>query len=129
MAQADTTTGSGVFLIVIDNMIIADDLRQAICDVCAHAHVIVAPALALSGAAIAGLGRVAMAFVHENPALLIGSGLAGVFASHGTRVVLMGDWDAAQAAKLGGEALQYPFSTQDVHDLLSHSPLAEAIYA
>lgn len=122
MTSVFTDSGAEVFLIVVNDVLIAEDLAQAIAEVVPHADIIVTPALGLAQAAIAGRGRVVMACVQDDPALLAGSALAAVLGVQGARLVFLGDCDAAQAALSGGEALQYPFSTQDVHDLVRRDP-------
>lgn len=115
MRQAD------VYLIVIRDVLIAEDLRQSLCEMVPDARVVIIPAIALAQASIAGLGRVAMAVFDERPALVVGSALWALLREHAARLVFAGDCDAPAAAHHGAEALPYPFSTQDVHSLITRA--------
>lgn len=110
----------GIYLVVIGDFLVAEDLRQAICEGCEGAVVISVRSVALAGAALQaqGAARVGMAFVGGDPKVFLASDLARDLAGQGTRVVLTGTTPPDRAAALGYQALVYPFSTADVLALL-----------
>lgn len=119
-------TSADVIVIVMDDVLIAEDLALTIAEAAPTAQIVKVSMLAQVQAAIADSGRVRLAFINANPSMLRGSSLAQMFSAHGTRVVLTGLWDDAQAAVHGCEALPFPFATEDVYAVIARKTVAQA---
>ncbi len=123
MTRAVTENVALLVLIVMNDVLVTEDLAEAINEVWPDALIVRVHKLDHAEAAISGRGRVVMAFVQDDPARLHGSSLESVLQAQGATVVLTGDWGSAQVGKYGWDVLPSPFSAQDVHALiLRHAP-------
>jgi len=108
----------GVILISLDDMLIAEDLAQAIAEVAPQIEIIKLPRRKASAAVFAEWGRAAVVFVQDEAG---GAGSSPYVTPPGTagpRIVLTGGRCAREAARSGHEALPFPFSASEVHALV-----------
>lgn len=111
----------GTYLIVMADVLIREDLRQAIAEVTPEAEIILASdstqALVIVNGAAPGL----VAFVAIDPACFAVSALAGALAQIGARVVLTSDWDPPETARATWAILPSPFTSRDVQSVLNYA--------
>ena len=102
------------YLIVMQQVLIAQDLALTIADHDPRANVIVASTPAEAEAALAPVAHVVIAFVADAPSLFQESTLARTITARGGRVVLLGDEaeDIGPTPQWG--VLDQPFSTDAV---------------
>lgn len=109
---------TGVYLIVHNQFIVAQDIALTIADHDPAAEVLVAGDAGEGLAECSRHGRIAVAFVSSDPADFDGSALALALGDRGARVVLMGDGAEQAAASLPWAVLHRPFTAGAVADLL-----------
>lgn len=109
------------YLIVAENLLVAEDLRQATCELFPNASLIVVhtpnDALAKLDAAL----LVDVAVIAISSQKFAASPLACRLAKDNTRIVLTGPWDDASVRDKGWGVLPFPFITQDVQAMLAHT--------
>ena len=102
------------YLIVVSEMLVAQDIAQTIADFDAAADVIFAKCTAEAEAALAWSDTVAIAFVASRPQNFVGSTLAGAISARGGRVVLLGVEAEATGPTSGFDVLSQPFDTDSL---------------
>ena len=107
------------YLIVLRHVLVAQDIAMTIADRDPGAPVVTVASASEALPALAGLDRVAVAFVAEAPRALRGSDLGRAIEARGGRVVLIGEAAEAEGTALGFPVLARPFSTEDI---LAHLP-------
>ena len=122
MTQSPLPTEPGrpdTYLVVMREVLIAQDLCLTICEFDPAARVILARDM---NDALAKLGEtlsLAVAFVEERPAPFARSGLSGAIAQRGGRVVLLGEQAEAHGPTSDWDVLHKPFATNHVLSILS----------
>lgn len=111
-----------LFLIVIEDLLIREDLRQAIVESVPFAEVRIADDAAAADAIAQNAGSGLTAFVSAEPALFAASPLAQTLQSVGANVILTEAWDASDPVPRGWDFLPAPFTSQDIHAILNRAP-------
>lgn len=110
-----------VYLIVLDDSIVAQDLAETVSEHDPLAGLISCKTLTEAVDAVAHVERIVVALVEAGPEQFRASPLAGLIAAKGGRVVLMGD-DAEDSGMASGyPVLQRPFFPKTVLAILADS--------
>jgi len=118
--SASTLSGRrDTYLVVMREVLVAQDLCLTICDFDPAARVIIASGLEAAIAELANVPSLAVAFVEERHTPVAASDLAAAIARRGGRVVVLGEQAGAQAPARDWDILQKPFVTEQVLSLLS----------
>lgn len=110
------------YLVALRHAVVAQDIAQTVAEVHPAARVVVAASPDEAVRAIAGLERIAMAFVGDGPRGFEGSPLAEALARRGAAVVLMGGEAEAEGEAAGFAVLARPFGMGAVTALLAAPP-------
>jgi hypothetical protein len=113
-----------VYLVVVQDMLIQQDIAQAIEEFSQNARIVLADSLTNAVNALGDIADISMAFVAAMPDAFLQSPLASELAKRRADVVLAGVWDDDSAQTRDWAVLRYPFSTADIHNLLSVRPSA-----
>jgi hypothetical protein len=107
-----------VYLIIVDDLLVAEDLRQTIVELIPDAQILAAadPDAALLALEVDTI--VAAAIVETESQLFIGSPLADHLERIGTRIILCDSWDSSFAVEKAWAVLPTPFSADDVRAAL-----------
>ena len=108
-----------VFLVVVRDVVVGQDLAQIIVDDHPTARVIVVSSLGAAVPALAEVAAVEVAFVAAEPQVFATSPLAGDLVVRGGKVVLMGLWDDAAPPLASWKMLPFPFTTDDVRGVIA----------
>jgi hypothetical protein len=108
------------YLIVLRQVLVAQDIAMAIAEHDSGARVILVRDAAEALPRLAEVQRLALAFVGQDPLSFRDSALGHAVAERGGRVVLMGQEAEAQGEAQGFAVLARPFSTSDVIKLLAN---------
>ena len=103
-----------VYLVVMKETVVAQDIAGAIADARPGARIVIVASPAEARSALAGVDRLAAAFVSAAPQTFLGSSLAKAIAQRGGQVVLMGDEAEEQGGGPGWSVLHRPFTTKAV---------------
>jgi hypothetical protein len=106
------------YLIVLRHVLVAQDIAMAIAEHDREARLILARDAAEALPQLGGVGRLAMAFVGQDPLDFRESALGHAVAERGGRVVLMGQEAEAEGEAQGFAVLARPFTTGDVLQFL-----------
>ena len=112
-------TASAAYLIVVQEVVVAQDLAQTISDHQPGAHIIMAASLNAAIEALIDVPRVEIAFVAADPQAYLESQFAKVLAARGAQVVLMGVWGEVRRSAQIWNLLPFPFTTDDVRGLMA----------
>lgn len=116
------TTPSGIhrgpYLIVMADVLIREDLRQAIAEVVSDANITLADNTTMALDIVKAFGAGLVAFVAVEPAHFAGSDLAHALADIGARIVLTAAWDTPANVPDTWAMLPFPFASSDVRDVL-----------
>jgi hypothetical protein len=107
-------SSTATYLIVLRELLIAQDLALTIADHDAAAHVIIASTAAEAVAALQLVAVVAKAFVGIPPDAFAGSDLADAIARRRGRVILLGVEAEEHGPTQGWDILAQPFMTETV---------------
>lgn len=113
-----TKTGSDAYLIVLRELVIAQDIAQTIGDVDPAARIIVTATPTEALAALADVDRLAVAFVSALPEQFDDLPLRQAIARRGGRAVLLGHEAETAGPSDKWDVLPQPFSTQTVIAIL-----------
>lgn len=114
-----------IYVIVLGQVVVAQDIAQAIAGFDPNATVITTPRRDDAVAALAGLdGRLAMVFLNTAPSALAEDTLAVATAARGGRMVLINDEAENQGEADGYFVLQRPFTTEAVIETLRRNDRA-----
>jgi len=118
MNHPDRNAARPVVLIVLKEVLVGQDLAQAVRDERPDARVVIAqtPEAALS--AIDDEARVEIAFVAAEPQVFERSSLVRGLTKRGARVVMLGVWTDPAALPGSWTLLPFPFTTEDVRALI-----------
>jgi hypothetical protein len=116
MPEATSAPTSPIYIIILDEVLVARDIEFTIGDVRPDATVVVARTNE-DGEAILPLGRVEAAFVQRDAARFLASAIGQRVSGDGGRLVLVGQ--EPSAATDGVLVLPYPFAREDVAALLA----------
>ncbi len=110
----------GLYLVVMNEIVVAEDLRGAILEYDPGAVVVIEASLAAAEAALLRSDLpLRGAFVAASPAELVESQVGAVMCAGVRSVVLLGDAAEQEGPGEGYVVLVRPFSTSDVHALLA----------
>lgn len=109
-----TRQAAPVYLIVLREVVIAQDLSLTITDHDPEAVVLLATTSAEAEQMLAGVEALVLAFVVADPAVFASSGLARAIAARGGRAVLLGNEAEAHGPGEGWQVLDQPFNTDAV---------------
>lgn len=112
-----------VFLIVVADLLVAEDLRQIILERTPAAQIIIAATPEDGLAAITLDMQVKTAVITTSSQSFASSDLAAHLAQSGTHIMLTDPWDVTAAREKGWSILPFPFTSNDVHSLLSRPPV------
>lgn len=110
---------SGAYLIVVSDVVVGQDLAQAICEDHPQAEIVVATSLDEAVGALGAVPFVGVAFIAAEPEKLERSRLYRVLSAQGAQVVLMGLWTDQAPKAAGWKLLPFPFTTDNVRGLLA----------
>ncbi len=110
---------AATYLVVVPEVLIAQDLKLTITDYDAGAQVIQATTVADAEIALTGVKALAVAFLADQPNNFANSPLARAIARRGGRVVLLGEGAKTTGPTDHWGVLQMPFSTAAVLALLA----------
>lgn len=113
-----------VFLIVVADLLVAEDLRQIILERTPAAQIIIAATPEDGRAALTPDMQVKTAVITTSSQAFAGSDLAAHLAQSGTHIMLTDPWDATAVNEKGWSILPFPFTSTDVHALLSNRPVS-----
>ena len=114
--QPSSPSEGGLYLVVMDEMVVAEDLRGAILEWNAAAHVAIAANLAEAELIAENAGRPLWgALVMTSPDVYLSSRLCEALAANGRQGILMGDEAERTGPGPRFRVLPRPFSTSDVH--------------
>jgi hypothetical protein len=116
MQEAGNMPAPPIFILILDEVLVARDIELIIGDVRSDAKVVVARTLE-DGAAIVPPGRVEAAFVQRDAARFLASAIGRRVSGDGGRVVLVGQ--EPSEAMDGVSVLPFPFARDDVAALLA----------
>lgn len=105
------------FLIIEDNLIIAEDVAEAIREVAPQAEIHVWTRQAATADAVLALPRICAAFVSLSTQDIAASGLDAAIAENGGTLVVLNDADPA-GVRPGWWFVPRPFSTANLHEVL-----------
>lgn len=105
---------SSAYLVVIREVIVANDIAQTIAHHEPGAHVIIAATHAQAVTALGPVATLAIAFISERPAQFAQSGLCTAIAARGGRVVLLGEDAEVTGPNADWSVLYQPFTTDAV---------------
>lgn len=115
--MTEDTDSEATCLILVRDALIRQDIAQAVADA-ADVEVIAVDTMANATLAITNKTQLSLAFVEATPDCYRESALAAHLAERGARVVLVGSWDDRAAKAHGWAMLRFPFTTDDVLDVL-----------
>lgn len=107
-----------VFLIVAEDLIIAEDLRQSIEELALKTPIIVAHSHEDALLALKDNTRAEFAVIATTIQSFAASALAVHLSKSDTHIMLTEPWDSSLANERGWAVLPYPFTSQDVHALI-----------
>lgn len=119
MGREWTGERAAVFLVVERDVLVGQDLAQAITEDHPSAKVIVVPSLEDAVVAVADVDSIQIAFVGAEPQALSASPLAQGLAMRGGLVVLTGLWPERVHTPAGWKMLPFPFTTDDVRGVMA----------
>lgn len=102
------------YLIVLRHVLVAQDIAMTIAEFDPAARIVTAASGAEAMSLLAGVGRLAMAFVGAGPGAYRASPLAQAVRERGGRVVLMGDEAEEEGEAEGFAVLARPFGTGNI---------------
>lgn len=108
-----------VFLIVADNILVAEDVRQSILEYVAGAAIIIARTHDDALASITADIKIGVAVITTPNKIFAASDLAQALSSFGTRIVLTEQWDLSFPQDPEWVVLPVPFTSQDIHSVLT----------
>ena len=117
--------GAGVYLIVLREVLIANDITMVIHDAVPGVRVIAVMDLDDAAKQVMPDDHVSVAFLAVDPAIAMQSALVQELAGQGTRIVIVGhDEHPALTRAMGWSVLVYPFNGDDVqhHLAVAHQP-------
>ena len=114
LSNANPSGPAQNYLIVMREVVIAQDLALTITDSDPGAQVIIAATEAEAVAALGSVQSLVLAFIADRPARFARSGLARAVAQRGGRVVLLGDEAEATGPTKAWDVLEQPFNTDAV---------------
>jgi hypothetical protein len=122
--QPSSQSEGGLYLVVMDEMVVAEDLRGAILEWNAAAHVAIASNLSEAEQIVETAGRPLWgALVMTSPEAYLSSRLCEALAANGRQGILLGDDAERTGPGPRFRVLPRPFSTSDVHaQLVPPSP-------
>jgi hypothetical protein len=128
MQTVDTVKPPAIFVVVLREVLVAQDIEAILREAVPEAQVILAPTLEEAVAALrdaAEAARVAAAFVQLDPALVSVSELGRRVAADGGRLVLLAP-ESPDMLPAGWAGLPFPFAEADVTAQLSGGhPMSE----
>ena len=107
-----------VFLIVAEDLVVAEDLRQSIEELALSTPIIVAHSHEDALRALDDNTRAAFAVVATTIQSFANSALAGQLSKSETHIMLTEPWDTTLANERGWAILPFPFTSHDVHALI-----------
>lgn len=110
-----------VILIVAENLIVAEDLRQSIVELGLNHPIIVTHSHEDALAAMNVNTLAKFAVVATTIQSFAASALAIHLSKSETHIILTEPWDSSLANERGWAILPYPFTTTDIHALISKS--------
>lgn len=119
MTNVTTTPVEQVFLILVGDVLVGQDLAQTIADDRPHARVIIAASLDSAATVLRDEAAVEIAFIEAQPLALQGSALAPILADRGAQIVLLGLWSEDAPPVPNWKTLPFPFTTDDVRVTLT----------
>lgn len=124
--KASTGTG-GIYLIAVEDFVVAQDLSDTVREAVPAAVIVTAPGCAAALAAVADQPHLALAFVEAGPDRVAKLRLDEAIRARGGRLVLLGGeaedaWDSGAATGRLWPVLIRPFSSQAVRSLLRAVP-------
>ncbi len=117
MDNAEVTVAKPIFVLVIREVLVAQDIAMVIRDLQPDAEIVMARTLDDAARGIPE-GRVVSAFVQMRPAAFQQSLLAQRAMADGAKIMLVDQDDAALAALPCAKVLRFPFTRDDVANLL-----------